>query len=811
MIRTMSLILLAGVHTAMVAQVLFPGSSAERRSRTYDVIHYKIVVGFDERDRRVDGATSITFTPLAARLDSLVLDAANMNVHSVLLASVPVRFANRSPQLIVFFGQPLHLSDTLTIAIRYSCTPEAGLFFVQPDSANPKRRRQIWSQGEDTDNHFWFPCFDAPNDKATSEVVATVPETYVLLSNGKLLAMTQDAIKKTKTFHWLESRPLSSYLIMVAAGEYDVVKEYYRGVPLEYYLYKDRAQDGMRSLAKTSAAMQFFEEKIGIPYPWEKYAQIWISDFMWGGMENVSAVTLNDETYLLDPRAQVDFTSDDVVAHELAHQWWGDLITSRDWSNLWLHEGFANYFEALFKQHQKGDEYFQHDLMEQAISVITTEDTHGRSPIVGEDGYTTNTYSKGCWVLHMLRNVLGEREFWKAINLYAQRYAFKNADTYEFMLAVEDATGQSLRWFFEQWVYKAGYPKVHVGQVWDGEAKTLRLEFTQTQVVDSLTHVFRFPLSIECTTTAGATITKVFIDRQKQVIHIPLPERPLLVVVDKGKNVLATFDMRKTRGELAFQLNYAGDIVDRIAAARQLQQESNDNMVFEALRTAALNDRFWAVRNQAVLALATSEHPLVKETLLEACRDKHSSVRTSAIAALSRFHLPEVAEVVWNTAASDSSYLVLSSCIGVLAEIDSVRGFDLAARTVRMESYRNIVRRAALQAFVGLKNVRAIPFALTYSELGNPPDIRKQAVHILTEVGKYNLGARSRLLSLVNDGVVSIRKAAIEGLAAQRDTGARETLAQRRLIERDEAVKKVIDEALRAISSETVPDSSKEE
>jgi aminopeptidase N len=799
---------LAIAHTSLVAQVLFPGN-ADRRSRTYDVIHYKIAVGLDEVDKGVNGTTSITVTPLSDKLDSLVLDAAEMNVESVSLPSRPLRFANRSPLLTVFFDKPLGLSDTVTVAVQYSCTPSAGLYFIQPDSIDPQRRRQIWSQGEDTDNHFWFPCYDYPNDKATSEIIATVPEWYTLLSNGRLLTTTHDTKKRAKTFHWFESKPHSSYLIMIAAGEYNVVSEDYRGIPLEYYVYKDRVQDGVRSLAKTSAAMKFFEEKIGIPYPWEKYAQIWISNFMWGGMENVSAATLNDETYLLDARARVDFTSDDVVAHELGHQWWGDLITSRDWSNLWLHEGFANYFEALFKQHEKGDDYFQHDLMQQAASVLDTEEANGRSPLVGKDGYTANVYSKGCWVLHMLRGVLGEQGFWKTIRLYAQRYAFKNADTYELMLAVEDATGRNLAWFFDQWAYKAGYPKVQVSSVWSEDTKMLQLEFTQTQVLDSLTGVFKFPLSIECTTSAETTRASVFIDQQHQSVSIPLSGQPLMVVVDKGKNVLAAFDLQRTKEEYLYQLSHAGDIVDRIAAAKQLQQNNNDTAVFEALRSAAQRDRFWAVRNQAVLSLVDSDDPRVKGTLLEVYGDRHSSVRTSAIAGLSRFSSPDVADAVWNAALSDSSYLVLSSCIEVLAEIDSARGFDLAARSLQMESYRNIIRRAAMHALLTLKDARAIPLVLTYTGISNPADIRRLAVQILGKVGRSDLDSRNRLVHLVNDSINSIRKAAIEGLASMGDVDAADILEQRKSIEQDEAVKKAIDEALDTLSTVDSSDPSK--
>ena len=796
-------VLLACAAPMAAAQVLFPGNSLERPSRSFHVIHYKLVIGFDEAQKQVSGTASISLSPLSLPLDSLTLDAADMDVRSVTVPSGPLRFANRSPHLVVFFDKPLRDVDTTTISVEYSCKPTTGLYFIQPDSTNPRRRRQIWSQGEDTDNHFWFPCYDYPNDKATSEVIATVPEAYVLLSNGTLLGTSHDPVKKTNTFHWFESRPHSSYLIMVAAGEYDLARAQYRDIPLEYYVYKDRVQDGVRCLAITPLAMKFFEDKIGVPYPWEKYAQIWITDFMWGGMENVSAVTLNDEGYLLDSRAQVDFTSDDVVVHELAHQWWGDLVTSRDWNNLWLHEGFANYFEVLFKEHEKGEDYFQYDLMQQASSVVNTEDAQGRSPLVGQNGYTANIYSKGCWVLHMLRNILGEEGFWKAMHLYATRFAYRNADSYELMLAIEDATGRNLGWFFDQWVYKAGYPKIFVTSVWNDTTRTLQLEFDQTQVIDSLTPVFRFPLTVECTTSARTTTTTVEINQLKQTLNIPLPEKPLMVIPDRGKKVLATFDWQKTATEYVYQLGHAPDIADRITAARQLQKNNQDPAVFEVLTSAALNDHFWAVRQEALLALASSDDLRKKDALLQASRDVHSSVRATAVAELSHFHDEDVATAVWNAALSDSSYLVLSSCIGSLAKIDSARGFDLAARCVGMESYRDIVRRAALQAFVRLKDSRAIPFALTYTAISVPVDLRIRAVEILGAVGSNVPESKKRLMSLVDDPNSSIRIAAIEGLASQGDIGARPIIVKRRDVETDGSVRKAIERALETLSSAT--------
>ena len=339
--------------------------------------------------------------------------------------------------------------------------------------------------------------------------------------------------------------------------------------------------------------------------------------------------------------------------------------------------------------------------------------------------------------------------------------------------------------------------------VWNDTTRTLQLEFDQTQVIDSLTPVFRFPLTVECTTSAHTTTTTVEINQLKQTLNIPLPEKPLMVIPDRGKNVLATFDWQKVVPEYVFQLGHASDVADRITAARELQANNKTPAVFDALTSSGLHDHFWAVRQEALLALATSDDLRKKDVFLQASRDVHSSVRATAVAELSHFHDEDVATAVWNEALTDSSYLVLSSCIGSLVKIDSVRGFDLAARCVGLESYRDIVRRAALQAFVRLKDPRAIPFALTYTAISVPVDLRIRAVEILSAAGTGNPESEKRLMDLVDDASSSVRSAAIEGLASRGDAGARSIITKRQHVETDGAVKKAIEKALETLSSAT--------
>jgi aminopeptidase N len=758
-------------------------------------------VGFDEEKKSVAGTTSITLTPLSTPIDSIVLDAEELKVQSVTLSSgTDLRYTNGPHELIVRLPHLYSILDTLTLAIHYSCTPKKGLYFISPDSSDPTRRHQIWTQGEDMDNRYWFPCYDFPDDKATSEVIAAVPERYTLVSNGRLVDVVRDQQTGTRTFHWQQSKPHSSYLIMLAAGEYEIVQEQCDSIPLQYYVYREYVNGMPRSFARTSAIMRFFEERTKFQYPWEKFAQVFLNQFPLGGMENTSVVTLN-EIYMLDERAVVDFTCDDVIAHELAHQWWGDLVTCSDFTDLWLNEGFANYFEALFKEHDKGKDEFQYDMMQQAKSVRQTEERLGRKPIVSEDSYIANQYSKGCWVLSMLRTTLGELDFWKGMDLYLKRYAFKNAKTQDLQHAIEDATGRDLDWFFDQWAYKAGHPKLAVTTTWDEEDKILSITIKQTQTPDSLTGVFRFPLNIECTTSQGKFVESVWVNKEEETYKFHLAGKPLMVIVDKGMHLLCTLTFEKSVSEYIYQLAHADDVADRMVAAKELRRYKEDAEAFAALVQSALHDSFWAVRQEATVSVGVMKNEGVKDALFKIYRDRKSAVRRAAIIACEQFATPEVEAFLDSAARMDSSYLVLGSCITAMQSVDSVYAFEFARRYVGMSSYRDIVRRAALGVFRNLGDARALPYAIEYAAPGNAVDIRSLALGVLGVTGSADSQARLLLQRLANDENPTLRASAIRALGIWGDDEARAVIESRKKIEDDEGVKKAIDHALESIMS----------
>ena len=763
------------------AQSLFGPDSSARRSREFHALHYSLDLSFDHRAKKVSGTVSIRLTPLAPRLDSVLLDAVAMDVRSVRSAGGrPLDFQERSPVLAIRLERAYAFGETLAVTIDYSCTPEKGLYFVYADSGGG-RHDQIWSQGEDMDNRYWFPCYDYPNDKATSELTGTVGADWTLLSNGRLLGEKLDRKKGTRTFHWLESKPQSTYLIMVAAGKYAVIRGKYRNVPLAYYMYPEDTSKAEESFGRTPDMIRFFETKTGVPYPWEKFDQIIIDDFMWGGMENTTAVTLNN-VCVVNRKAALDFPSDPVVAHELAHMWFGDLVTARDWTHLWLNEGFATYCENVWTEYRNGEDQFQYDMIQESLSARGNDRMLGRRPIVSRDSYPANLYARGGFVLHMLRRVLGDEPFWRGIRSYLTTYRFACAETDEFRLAMEDATGRNLDWFFRQWVFGAGFPKLNVTKRWDDSTRTLEIAVRQTQQIDSLTGYFRLPLAVECTIPSGDTTravrTTFWVKGSEDSLVMKLDAPPLMVIADKGYNLLKEMVFEKPEEEFIYQLFHAADIADRITAARSLVEFGKDPAARDALARAADSDRFWGVRESALTALAEIRSDSSAGVFLRATRDPRSTVRNTAAGHLSLFRKEGIAARLDSMARNDSSYLVASTALRGLLAVDTAGAFFAARELLSRDSYRNILRLSAMSALGIMRDPRGIALALPFTDRRYESDLRKSAESVLGSSGRDSVSARARLRALLSDQDPGVRGAAVAAVMDWKDTEFDRLLAE---------------------------------
>jgi aminopeptidase N len=760
------------------AQSLFTvRDDGERRERTYDVLHYRIEVTLDERARTVRGAVTVTLVPLRPALRVVDLDAEALTIESARLAGQDLPFEVLEKNVRVRLNAPASFRDTLRLTLRYAAQPRRGLYFVGPDTSDPSRPWQMWTQGEDMDNHFWFPCYDYPNDMATSEVIATVNSAFTAVSNGRLVSSTEDKARKSRTFHWRQSLPHVSYLIMLAAGEYTVLRETAGSVPLEYYVYPRHGEDAKACFRETPEILRFFNETIGVAYPWEKYAQVLCNNFIVGGMENTSATTLMDEATVYDARARVDGIPTSLIAHEMSHQWWGDLVTCADWRHLWLNEGFASYFDELYHEHARGRDEFDYQVYRSQLAGIESDARDGRKPIVSVGSYGTNLYPRSAAVLHMLRFILGDELFWRAIRGYAMTYRHKPVETNDLKRSIEETTGYNLHWFFEQWLYKAGYPRFEVTPVWSDSADVLSLGVRQTQTMDSLTGVFRTPVDIEIWAGDVPATYRVELLSADTTFRFPCASHPDMVIFDKGNWILKELTIRTSVDEWLVQARRAPNPVDRLRALKAIEAADSLGSSLAAVCRIALSDSFYGVREAALRALPvlSKASPEGKDsaraTAIGVLRDPVPSVRTAALGTLLRLGGAEAAGPV-REALKDSSYTVVSTALYTLAQVDSAGAAPDIMRYLDMPSHRNAVETAALWSLARVDSARAHAEAMKRVRPGYPIWVRYASLVQLGRTGKGNPDAAALVAGMINDQDRTLQATAIRTLGTIGDASA---------------------------------------
>ncbi|MBO0782943.1 MAG: M1 family metallopeptidase, partial [Ktedonobacteraceae bacterium] len=455
--------------------------------RPADVQHIKLAITLDFDQETVSGTAYTTFSALYEEVTTITFDAVELHIDEVTLVDGPkLAYTTTGKQLIVTLDRAYHHGETFTIAVTYHAKPRTGLHFIKPAPEDPTRPVHAWTFGQPRYHSYWFPCHDAPNDRATTEIIVTVPAQFLTVSNGSLLDVTDNG--STRTHHWRHDVPHAAYLISLVVGDFAVIEDHYNNKPVCYYIRKDRQDDAPLYMGKTPAMIRFFSDYTGVEYPYDNYDQT-VVEIYTGAMEHTSATT-HSFSLVPDQRAALDIDLVPVVAHELAHQWFGDLVTCRDWPNGWLNEGFATYFEKLWCEHDLGSDEFKYALRNQLHGYLS-EDQRYRRPIVyhvyhdaGFELFDGHMYNKGGWVLHMLRHQLGEATFRRCVKTYLERYRTKEVITADLERTFEEVSGHSLAHFFRQWVYSGGYPAFEVSHSWDNQHKLLKLKVRQTQAVD---------------------------------------------------------------------------------------------------------------------------------------------------------------------------------------------------------------------------------------------------------------------------------------------------------------------------------------
>ena len=681
-----------------------------QKTRDYDALHYRIQLRFDEQKQMLYGENTVTVAALRDGFDRCELDAEVLQVTAAKnMDGRALKFEQSDSTVVVHLSQAYAYRDTVKFTVSYqSGNPpidntrygtganyHVGIDFLPETEDHPQLISTLsWPEGA----RHWFPCNDVPGDKVTNEVIATVHYSYKALSNGRLVSVKEDREAGTKTFHWSQELPHSTYLFVLAAGPYVVLKDSLGSLPINYWVYPKDVDDAMRSFRRTPEIIAFFNKEYGFDYPWAKYDQATIPG-IGGGAESTSATVVGQST-IHDARADQDFPSHWLVAHEAAHQWWGDLVTMRDWNHAWINESFATYGEYLYSKHDLGEDEGALNLLRKKNQYLNEARNRYKRPMMFNrynhppDMFDSHLYPRGAAVLNTLRWLMGDKPFQHAITYFLHKHAFQAVDSYQLMNAIREATGQNMDWFFEQWIFKAGHPVFEISSTYDATAKQVMLNIAQKQEVSEWIPVYQTPVLIAITTKNGKKVHRIQIDKKEQQYTFAVESEPMLVRFDEGNYLLKEWTFEKNVAELVYQLQN-DDAIGRMWAADELKQHLQASQAVAALMGSARNDSFWAVRSAAVDVLGSLHDESFEPFLKEIGGDKKSNVRVAAIKALGDLRKPELAAHFESTFQNDGSYIVQAEALRSLAKCGTADAQQILKAAQTMKSPRNVIQRAA--------------------------------------------------------------------------------------------------------------------
>jgi aminopeptidase N len=725
--------------------------------RPIDIKNIRLDLRVDLPGKAVDGKATLDFRTVRPTR-SVRLDATGFEVKQVLLTggnepAAPARHTYDGDKLVVDLGARWPAGHAGTLQVHYRVQkPKDGLHFFAPSETEPDVPQLLWSHGEPVTNRYWIPCIDEPDQRQTTEVVATVPEGFEVVSNGKLIERRQNAADKTVTFDWRQDIPHPSYLVTLVVGQFDVVQEEWEGLPVVYYVPRGHRPEALPTYGRTRDMLTFFSQRFGIHYPWDKYAQVTAYQFG-GGMEHTSATTMGDRI-LVDQRALLDRTAESIVSHELAHQWWGDMVTCRDWSHLWLNEGFASYAEALWDEHSKGADDYAYNMYRKASGAISggktrpVMDRHYSSPGAMFDG---RSYPKGAWVLHMLRHRLGEEAFWKGIQRYGTDYKFQSAETGDFRRSMERTTGRDMERFFYDWLERAGNPDVEVATEYVPDAQVARVVVKQTQAGEP----FHFPVKLVLHSSGSTqpTVLEEEMTDKELNLRIPVPGLLTRVDVDPDQAVLSEIKETKSHDLWRAQLLGAPSVPARLRATHHFAQSKNDEDRALVARAFA-QERFWAVRIELAAALGNMGGTVCRDAVLQGLQQSDARVRRACMEALGKFakDATVVAVLKETLHKGDPSYAVEGAALAAYAKTGQGDAIALITPWLTKPSHQDTLAASALTALGATESPTVLDTLVSWSQPGKPGNCRMAARRSLAQLartGKLTEPQRQRVVKVV--------------------------------------------------------------
>jgi aminopeptidase N len=668
--------------------------------REIDILNLALDVTPDFKQRTIIGKATLAFQPIAKPLTELRLDAVDLNVQSVTGTEPLAGYQVTNQKLVMTFAQPIAPGKQASVTISYSAEPTRGLYFRTPEMGYKEGDTHLFTQGEAIEARHWYPCFDSPNEKFTSEITCRVPEGMTVLSNGKLISEEKDPVTGLMAVHWKQDKPHANYLISLLAGFFKKVEDRYNDIPLAFYTPASEVNEAASSFRDTKDALGFFEKEIGVPYPWAKYYQVCVNDFVAGGMENTSITTLTDRTLFTGETENIH-DSQGLVAHELVHQWFGDLVTCKDWSHIWLNEGFATYYAHLYDGHKNGRDSMLYGLYHDAKGITDrTDDTKSivyRKYDDPNEQFSYLAYPKGGWVLHMLRSQLGEDLYRRCIKTYLERHQYNSVVTEDLNAVIEELSGRSYDRFFDQWVYHAHHPELEVTYSWDERSKLAKVAIAQNQKLSEDVWLFQFPLTVRFKVKGGTEDRQIQVKEKSEDFYFALPEAPKLVRIDPELTLLAKIKFTVPEPMLAEQVAEKRDVIGRILAVEQLAGKKDRGSV-DKLKTRLKEDPFYGVRVEAARALR-GVHTDEAFTALAECLDQPDArVRQQVVSAVTAFYRTEAYDIARRRLDQEKNPDITSAAIRALGAYAKPEVHDAMIRYLSSKSYRNSLADAAVSA-----------------------------------------------------------------------------------------------------------------
>jgi len=687
------------------AQFLPPGTTLEGRyhyapDRQVDVLHIKLDVVPDFKNRTVAGTTSITAKVIAKPVEVLRLDAINLNIKEVRCDGAVVEdFISTREDLQIAFAKPVAPGTELTLHIDYSAQPIKGLYFRTPAMGYPETDTHIWTQGEPHESRHWFPCFDYPNERSSTEIICHVPKDMTVLSNGERMGEQIDG-EGRKVVRWVQEKPHVNYLMCLVAGHLEKLEKKHGDVALGFYTQPSLAKYAANSFEDTPAIMAFFEEEIGVPFPWVKYDQVTIRDFTAGGMENTTLTTLTHNT-IFDKATENLRTTRRLDAHEMAHQWFGDYVTCKDWSHLWLNEGFATFYTHLYEGHKFGNDAKLYGLYRDAQGILRQK--NDKKPIVYNEyknpmeQFDYRSYPKGSWVLHMLRNQLGEDLYRKCVKAYLTKHALTSVVSDDLRQVIEEHSGRTMDRFFDQWLYHPRHPDLKISYKWMPKEKLAKVTIQQTQKVDDDVMLYELPTKLRFVVDGQNVDREIVVSETQEDFYTPLAAKPTIVRFDPDYTLLAEITFDKSDDLWKAQIENQDDMMGRLLAAKALGKRKT-KQARDLLKKCLNEDPFFGVRIAAATSLGQHDSDEAYAALRDSLDQDDARVRSEVVSLLTRRFHEETPKLISDVLEDEQNPLIVGSAIRGLGRFHGDASRKEIIKQLNSTSFRNMLAVDAISA-----------------------------------------------------------------------------------------------------------------